>query len=161
MSTAVAPNKSNAPANSAKPQAPKEAKKAPQKRIEHPLTASKDTNVYPFTTAPADFNRKLHLPFRKKDFKELHQYYAWRLSLAEAAVTRARQQMEEAKLGGGSAAAASKRMGRMLAKIAEKNQELSAQGVDMSAIFRSQNIDIEALQKMIDAARAGQTAKTA
>ena len=153
MATAqVQSPKPAAPANnaSAKPQAPKADKPKAPKRIDHPLLSSKDPAVYPFTTAPADFNGKQHLPFKKKDFKEEHQYYEWRLGIARANLAKLEAAYNESKVTGGSKdKAGAKRLAKMASRMADLQQKLSAKNVDVGAVLKASGVDIAQLQAML------------
>lgn len=144
-----------APSQSAKPAAKPDAKaeKKPAKRIEHPTVGSKDTAVYPFETAPADFDGKKHFPFKKKDFKEEWQFFAWRLDIARKNVVKLERAMEEAKATGGSKdKAGAKRLVKMTQRLGDLQQKLAAKNVDVSAVLAGAGVDVNFLKTLLDAA---------
>ena len=140
---------------SAKPTTPKPDKPKAPKRADHPALGSKDPNVYPFTTAPADFDGKKHLPFKKKDFKEEHMYYEWRLGIARANLAKLEAAYAESKATGGTKdKAGAKRLVKMASRMADLQQKLAAKNVDVGAVFAASGIDIEQLQAMLAQAKA-------
>lgn len=141
---------------SAKPTAAKgEEKKAP-KRIQHPLIGNADPNVYPFTSAPADFDGRKHFPLKKKDFKEEYMFYEWRLSIARQNVEKLEKAVAEAKATGGSKdKAGAKRLVKMAQRLSDLQQKLAAKNVDVGSILKNAGVDLDFLQTLLASAKNG------
>lgn len=156
--TTVKPG-SNAKPQSAKPTQPGE-KKGGAKRVNHPLVNSKDPASYPFETMPADFDPKKHFPLKKKDFKEEHQFCQMRLDIARKNVVKWENALAEAKVTGGSKdKAGAKRLAKMASRMSELQQNLGAKGVNSGQVLAAAGVDLDALQRMIDEAKAANAAK--
>ena len=120
----------------AKPGSKDDKAKKESKRKPHPLVGSKDENVYPFGTTPADYDFAKMKPLGKKDFESDHTFFSYKAADADFRADFYRARAEEAKvLGSSKERAKAKRLVKMQEKIAELRAQLEDQGVDVDALL--------------------------
>lgn len=123
---------------SAKPNNPGKGDKAEKesKRQEHPLVGVDDSDVYPFTDVPEDFDYKAHRPLKKVDFRADHFFFAYKASEAEYRAADFRDREEEARtLGSSKERGKAKRLIKMQEKMEELRASLESDGVDVDAVL--------------------------
>lgn len=130
MSTAPAANPKSARPGTKAPAAAK-PKKEKVVKIAYP-------HEQPLTEYPADFNPKLHLPLKKKDFADSTLYYTKLADVYEARAKALREKAaEEGKLGSVKDKALAKRLIAMTKRMAEMKAAMSAEGIDVDDILAS------------------------
>jgi hypothetical protein len=126
------------PANSAAPGTqgkPKKEKKAKIAKIAHPSLLV-DGVAVKIEKMPEDFDAKIHLPLKKKDFKSEAFFIDFQADQLELRVKQLREDAEKSrKMGSTAGNAKAKKLLQMQSKMAELLAELEKDGVDIKSIM--------------------------
>jgi len=114
------------------------AKKEKPKRIMHPaLNCDEDGKpTTPVDAVPEDFDSKVHMPLRRKDFSAEHLYFEMKAAECDRKAAEYRAAAEESKkMGSSKDRARIKRLKKMQAQMAALEAQLEAEGIDVSDII--------------------------
>lgn len=123
---------------SAKPGTQDKTPKAKKKveRVTHPALLDADNNPVKVEAVPDDFDPKKHKPLKRADFKDEALWFDMRADDYERRAKDYRQQAEDCrKLGSVSDRQAAKKLLAMQRRIAELQEKLKGEGVDVAALL--------------------------
>jgi len=107
-------------------------------RIPHPILAVDENGdaTAKIESAPDDFDRKVHLPLRRKDFVNDAAFFDFKAAeYTEKAAEFTSKAVEWRKLGSVKDRARAKRLRNMQAQMAKLREQLEADGIDVDDLL--------------------------